>query len=484
MVGITAYGGYIPRLRLNRMAIMQNMGWFAPGLFSAAQGERSMCNWDEDAMTLAVGAARDCLKGMDKNAVEAAYLASTSLPFASRQNSGILAAALNLPENGLVTADFASSLKSGTTAILAGLDALKGGDKKNVLVTAADARKTKAAWFFEMWYGDAAAALLLGKDKVIAEFKGAHSVSYDFVPTYRGAQATFDYGWEERWIRDEGFTKIIPEAMKGLLQKSGVALKDISKVVFPCYLGKRVHAEIAKGMGIGKEQIVDNLHEVLGDTGSAHPLTMFIAALENAKPGDKIAMASFGQGCDALLFEVTDAIKDLPSRNGIKGSLAHRKEEGNYAKFLKFRELIDVEMGIRAESPKQTAMSALWRHRKMVLGFVGGKCKVCGTPQFPKTSICVNPSCGAVNSQEEHEFSHKTGIIKSFTGDMLAVSVDPPAIYGLVQFDGGGRTMADFTDCELSDVKVGQKVEMSFRVKYYDEKRDFHGYFWKAVPTI
>jgi uncharacterized OB-fold protein len=65
---------------------------------------------------------------------------------------------------------------------------------------------------------------------------------------------------------------------------------------------------------------------------------------------------------------------------------------------------------------------------------------------------------------------------------MLAVSVDPPAVYGLVQFEGGGRALFDFTDCELGEVKVGQPVKMSFRMKYYDEPRDFHGYYWKAVP--
>ena len=32
MIGITSYGAYIPRLRLNRMSIMQTMGWFAPAL--------------------------------------------------------------------------------------------------------------------------------------------------------------------------------------------------------------------------------------------------------------------------------------------------------------------------------------------------------------------------------------------------------------------------------------------------------------------
>jgi len=193
-------------------------------------------------------------------------------------------------------------------------------------------------------------------------------------------------------------------------------------------------------------------------------------------------MTSFGQGSDALLFQVTDAIQDLPARRGMKGSLAHRKEEDNYAKLLKWRDLMDVDMGIRAEAKKQTALSALWRDRKTILGMMGGKCTACGTPQFPKMRMCVNPSCHKVDTQEDYEFAHQPAVVKSFTGDMLAVSVEPPAIYGLIQFDEGGRTMADFTDCELSEVKVGMPLKLSFRIKYYDNDRDFYGYFWKAVP--
>jgi NAD(P)-dependent dehydrogenase (short-subunit alcohol dehydrogenase family)/putative sterol carrier protein len=62
------------------------------------------------------------------------------------------------------------------------------------------------------------------------------------------------------------------------------------------------------------------------------------------------------------------------------------------------------------------------------------------------------------------------------------VSVDPPAIYGMIQFERGGRFMADFTDCDLSDVKVGMPVKMSFRRRMTDHERGFAGYFWKAVP--
>ena len=59
MVGIVAYGAYVPRLRLNRQAVYDANKWFAGGLRGLAKGERSMANWDEDSITMAVEAARD-----------------------------------------------------------------------------------------------------------------------------------------------------------------------------------------------------------------------------------------------------------------------------------------------------------------------------------------------------------------------------------------------------------------------------------------
>jgi len=478
MIGIVSYGGYIPRLRLNRMSIYQHIGWLAPAIVIAAQGERSMCNWDEDSLTMAVAASRDCLVGMDKKKVDALYLASTTLPFADRLNAGIVATALNLRAD-ILTADFASTQKAGTSAIVTALEAVRTG--KRVLVTASDKRETKAGSFYEMWFGDGAASLLLGDEDVIAEFKGSYSVSYDFVSHYRGAQRRFDYTWEERWVRDQGYAKIIPEAINGLLDKLGMTIDDADKVVYPCFF-TREHAKIARTIDAAPEKVSDNMHNVCGETGAAHPLVMLVNALEEAQPGDRILVASFGQGCDALCFEVTDNIQSLMPRTGIKGSLERKEPTDNYVKFLKFRDLIETEKGIRAEAPDQTAMTTLWRKRKAILGLVGGVCKVCGTPQFPKVDICVNPDCGAIHSQEDYEFADVPATVKSFTGDMLAYSIDPPAIYGMVQFEGGGRFMADFTDCVMSDLKVGMPVKMAFRQHYVDQERGFTGYFWKAVP--
>ena len=481
MIGITSYGAYIPKLRLERMAIVQALSWYAPAIMMVADGERSMCNWDEDAVTMAVAAARDCLTGMDKQQVEGLYLASTTLPFDDRQNAGIVATALNLPST-LLASDFTASQKAGSTALLTALESVKGGARHNILVAAADRRETRPASFYEMWYGDGAAALMVGDSDVIAEFKGSHTVSYDFVEHYRGAGHRFDYTWEERWARDEGYGKIIPEAVNGLLDKLKLTMADIDHLVFPCVF-KAEHRNIARKLGAAPETVADNMHGECGETGTAHSLLMLVRVLETAQPGDRIVVAGFGQGCNALCFEVTDAIADLPPRIAVSGYLARKKSTNNYTKWLKFRDLIQPETGIRAEAPNQTAMTTLWRKRKMLLGLVGGYCRECGTPQFPKMDICVNPDCGAHHTQDDYEFTDRPARVKTFTGDLLAVSVDPPHKYGMVQFEDGGRLMADFTDCDFEELKVGLPVRMVFRKRADDPQRGFVNYFWKAAPA-
>jgi uncharacterized OB-fold protein len=125
----------------------------------------------------------------------------------------------------------------------------------------------------------------------------------------------------------------------------------------------------------------------------------------------------------------------------------------------------------------------LWRKRREVLGLWGTQCKQCGTVQYPQQRICVNPECGVADDMEEYLFADKTGRVSSFTSDILASSLNPPAIYGQVEFDGGGKYLFDFTDCDIKDVKTNAVVAMSFRRKYTDDKRGISGYFWKAVPV-
>ena len=480
MAGIVSFGAYVPRYRLKRMTIFGAMGWINPVNIMLAQGEKAVANQDEDSLSMATEASIDCLKGFDRSKIDGLFFASTTMPYLERQNSGIISLALNLRED-VRSSDFSGALKSGTSALISALEGVGSGNLGQALVCASDCRLGKMGSPQEMIFGDGAAAFLVGGEGVVAEFKGSYSLTYDFVDHYRGSKTTFDRQWEDRWIRDLGFDEFIPKAINGLLQKCGVKLTDFAKVIFQCLYDSE-RKNLAKILKLDPAKIQDPQHATIGETGTAQSFLMLASALEEARPGDKLLVVSFGSGCDALYFEVTDRISNVNGRKGVIGHLANRADLSSYQKYAVFRGMIPVDIGLRGENDFITRWSYLWRNRKAVLGLIGSRCQKCGTPQYPPQRICANPSCGAVDQMDAYSFADKKGRILSYTGDMLAASYDPPELYGYVAFEGGGRFLCNFTDCTLEDLKVGMPVAFSFRKKYYDEKRDIHGYFWKAVP--
>jgi hydroxymethylglutaryl-CoA synthase len=480
MVGIVAYGGYVPRRRLSRPAVHEANKWFAPGLRGLAVGERAMANWDEDSITMAVEAARDCLTGLSPAAVRQTYFASTTLPFKDRQNAGVIGAALLLDE-GVLAADLGGSQKAGTSALIAGLTAAQAG--LTTLVAAADKRPARVASSQELQYGDGAAAVLCGSERVIARLLGHRSTSVDFVDHFRGAEAEFDYGWEERWIRDEGYLKIVPPAIRAALAACGLDGKAVTHFLMPSLI-PAASRQIARQVGIGESAIREPLAATVGDTGAAHPLVLLVHTLQTAEPGDRILVAGFGQGVDVVVLEVTAEVKSLPARRGVRGWLARRKEETNYLRFLAFQDLLPLDKGMRAEFDKRTALSILWRKRDMLYGMVGGRCRICGTVQFPQSVVCVNPECRAPGSQDAYPMSGLTATVQSWSADALTYSPDPPSYYGMITFPEGGRLTADFTDCDPEQIQVGASMRMTFRIRDVDMARGgFKRYFWKATPA-
>ena len=476
--GVLAFGAYIPRLRLPRRLIAEANGWLNPALLAQAKGERAICNWDEDAITMGVEAARNALTATDRDGIRSVALCSTTLPFTDRLNAGLLAGALNLRE-AVSAQDMSGSQRAGTSALRSACEGAQ-----SCIVVAAERRPTKAASTFEMVAGDAAAAVVVGEGRTVAKVLAKATSTVDFVDHYRTPEAPFDYQWEERWIRDAGYLTIVPPVIQRCLAEARLKPADVSSFCMPAPVA-RVADAVAKAAGIPGGAIADTLHSSCGDAGAAQALLMLVAALETAKPGQRILVVGFGQGADAVLLEVTEAIESTPrSSASVAQQLARRREMSSYTKSLSFNDTIAIDRGLRAEVDKQTPLSAMWRNRHAVTGFMGGRCKQCGTVQFPKSRICVGPNCNALDSQELHPFADQTGRIVSYTADRLTYTPDPPACYGMIQFDEGGRWMMDFVDVEPDTLAVGQTMRMVFRIKDIDPQRGFKRYFWKAAPTI
>ena len=472
--GLLATTRYVPRLRLERSEMLAQHRWMAPGLKGLAKGQRAIANWDEDAVTMAVAAARTLhgsLQGALPVHVTELTLASTTLPFAQRLNAGIVAAAIGLPDSAALR-DVGSSARAALAELAA---ALRRPAEGAALVVAAERRVAKPASAQEMIQGDGAAAALVGRGDVIATLV-AHQGRYaDLVDHFRESGRDHDYGWEERWVRDEGYLKVAVGTLQACLADAGVGAGDVAHFVMPAPL-PRVNEAVAKKLGVPASALVPTEHETTGDLGSAQPLALLDIALRVAAPGALILVAAFGSGCDALLLKRTAAPCPGPVPDA-------GKAETSYLKYLSFTGQVDLEWGMRAEGDNKTALTAAWRDHARAARFEGGRCNACGTVQFPKTGVCVNPACRAQGTQAGVSLADATAKVMSHTTDFLAYTPHPPFQFGHVDFEGGARVLMEFADADPSELSVGLALRMVYRVKDFDHQRGFRRYFWKATPV-
>ena len=480
-VGIIGFGAYVPRLRLNRQAVAEANAWFAPHFLGKVSGSRAMANWDEDSVTMAVAAARDCMRGIGAvGPVCNLLLASSTLPFVERLNSGIAAEALRLGDR-VAAADITGSQTAALSGLAQALASARGG-AGDTLLLAVDARKALAGSTQEMDYGDGAAALRVGATDVLAECVSHSSLTVDFVDHFRGAGREIDYQWEERWVRDEGIAKLVPKVIKDALTVGGVQAAEVDYFIFPSTYAK-VDAQLAKLCGLRSECVVDTLSANVGDVGVAHALLMLCGVLERALPGQTSLLTQFGSGAQAFLFRVTSRIAAFRPRIGVSGWLARGVPENRYTRFLVYKNQLPVERGMRGEQDRKTALSTYERHRDALAGFVGGRCRITGDVHFPPSRISYTPGAPAHDSQDPYPMADLEGRVLSWSAEYLSFHLSPPHQYGQVDFDGGGRVLMDFTDVSLGDISPGTRVEMVFRIKDVDEMRGFKRYFWKATPV-
>src|SRR5258705_12998829 len=132
MPGIAAPGAYVPITRLPLS--------LAAGRAAVEGGpERAVADYDEDAVTMAVTSAIDCLTGIARESVDAVYFASTSYPLREKQGAALIAKALDLRRD-VLTQDHAGSLRAGTAAPESARHAVTAGALRSVLVVASDCR--------------------------------------------------------------------------------------------------------------------------------------------------------------------------------------------------------------------------------------------------------------------------------------------------------------------------------------------------------
>ncbi|MEZ5498738.1 MAG: zinc ribbon domain-containing protein [Steroidobacteraceae bacterium] len=471
---VTGIHVFVPRLRLARSSIAAATAWANPQA-AKAKGSRSICNWDEDALTMAVAAARGAMG--NEHSVDALWLASTTLPFADRSNAALVGEALDLDPAHAGT-DVTGSLRAGTGALLRAIGNSCSGAQ---LVIASDARKARPASPEELKYGHGAVALRIeATADPLAQLLGSAELSADFVDHYRGTDADFDYTLEERWVRDEGLTKLIPAAVDRALAAASLQRTDLHAAILPG--GGAMARAIARAAKLGECPLTPDLAADVGDCGAAQPLMMLAAALDAAQPGQNILLVGFGQGVDALVLRSGGAAA-LARKSSLNTAISAGRAEEQYVRYLSHAGIVDVDFGMRAERDNRSAQSTAWRRHRDVNGFVGGRCSACQAVQFPRARVCVNPECRATDTQQPYRLANSRGRVKTFTEDWQAYSPRPPYIYGNVAFEEGGNLLMEFADLATGELVVGDQVSFEFRIKDFDTRRGFRRYFWKAVKS-
>jgi len=458
--GILGYGAYVPYYRLTRQAM------------GSGRGERAVASYDEDAVSMAVEAGREACSN-NENAIDTLIFATTSAPYAEKLNSAAITAALDLPAS-VRSMELGGNSRMGLAGLLLAADLGVAG--KTSLVCAGDVVVGGPGGARERDSGDGAVAFITGsEDQAIARVLGQASSTTEVLDVWRLPGDQFARQWEERF-GVEVLAPVSLDTAQRALTAAGVAPDQLTSVILDA-TNKRDVAGIPKALGLESGQVADMLADNLGRCGAAHAGLVLANVLDTAQPGDKILVLSTADGCDAVVLEVTDNIKSSgrPKRT-VQHWLASSNNELAYNSYLKWRGILPFEPPRRPD-PDRPSGPIMKRHERWKYAFCGSRCE-CGQAHLPPQRACVK--CRSIDKMKEERFADEPCKVTTFTLDHLAYSLQPPVISSVVDFDVGGRLACELTDADPGEVKIGNRLEMTFRRFYTGQ--GVHNYFWKARP--
>ena len=301
MRGVISAAGYVPYRRLDRSEIA---AFFGSG---GGKGARAVASYDEDTTTMGQAAADLALRSTPVEP-QALWFATSAPAYLEKTNAAAIHAALRLdPAVGAL--DFGGAVRSGMGALRTAL-----AGRGPTLVVAADIRDGLPTGADEASAGDGAAAVLVGDDSdapVLAEYLGGASRTLEVTERWRTPGGTRSRTWEERFGAHV-LAPVAADAWQAALVDSGLdQVSDIDRLAVTGLNGRAVASSL-KAIGAKSGSLVDPLIDTVGNTATAHPALLLCSALEQARPGETIAVVALADGAEAMILRVTEAIRRLP----------------------------------------------------------------------------------------------------------------------------------------------------------------------------
>jgi len=463
MTGIVSYGVYLPYWRLQRSAIASALG------SGGGKGTRSVASYDEDTTSMGVEAARLALRLAPGVTPGSIWFATTEPAYLDKTNANGIHAALALPSS-VAAIDMIGGVRSGFGAGFAAYSA--GG-----MAVLADTRSGLAGGSDEANGGDAAAAVLFGDEGVLAEPIANASATAEFTDRWRVPGEAHSKIWEERF-GEYAYLPLAAEAITDALKAANLTAADVDHVIVTG-THARVVGAARKAVGAPAEALVDDFAAVTGHTGAAHWGVLLADVLDRAEPNQTILMAVLADGCDVVVWRTTDALAAFRAQAGyqsVRDRIAQTNDALPYASFLTWKGQLRREPPRRPE-PDRPASPPSLRTNRWKYGFFGSVDEA-GFVHLPPSRVSMES--GDIDHMTAKCMADVRATIATYTIDRLAYSMSPPVVAVVIDFDGGGRMQCELTDVDPSQVKIGDRVEMTFRRLYTQD--GIHDYFWKARP--
>jgi hydroxymethylglutaryl-CoA synthase len=468
---VAGIGAYAPRLRIAAEAFEEGLGRFdAAGIDRKAVPEA-----DEDALTMAVAAARRALDAAGRDGADVAYLAfaTTTPPMDEEDVTARLVSAVGAPQT-VATRTLTGSTRAGGQALDAAVDAGPWEDTVG-LVVASDCPRAAPDDAVEHAAGAGAAAVVLDR-----EGPGTVADRAGFVEPYPGTRFREGGTGETTGLGitgydRESFTRVLGGAAEALAD----APVDAAAVQSP---DGKLPYRAAGPLGVDAETIAAGATvEDLGDTGAASPLLGLATAVNEGH--DRVLLAAYGSGAGATVLRLT-GLDAVPASVALDGDA-----ELDYAAYLRRRgELTSGEPdgGGAYVSVPSWQRTIPQRHR-----LVAGRCEACDALNFPPSGACRE-------CNERSDFAHValpgTGTVEAVT--TIAQGGAPPEFveqqarsgaYGsaVVALDGPAEESAVSVPTQVvgapDAVEIGSRVAMTLRRIY--EQEGVVRYGFKAQPV-
>jgi hydroxymethylglutaryl-CoA synthase len=336
-VGIVGYGAYVPCYRLPASEIARV---WTGGLGGTPIREKSVPGLDEDVATMSIEAARNALARarIDPSLIRAVWVGSESHPYAVKPTSTIVAEAIGaVPDT--VAADWEFACKAGSEAMQAAIGFVGSGMAGYALSIGMDTAQGRPGDALEYTAAAGGAAYLIGPgEESLAVFEATYSYVTDTPDFWRRPHETYpSHG--DRFTGEPAYFKHVTSAAQIIMEELGVQASDFTYVVLH-QPNVKFPERAAKSLGFTEQQIRTGLlADRVGNTYAGSSLLGLTAILDEAKPGDRILLVSYGSGAgsDAMVLRVTDLITERQGLAPRTRDYIARRVEVDYATYARYR---------------------------------------------------------------------------------------------------------------------------------------------------